>query len=55
MQLQFVCCLLCVADVHASNRSIVMVQRRTSTIHLVNANQSLQALMLYVMHTPGGG
>ena len=43
--------LLCVADIHASKRSIVMVQGRTSMAQLVNANQSLQALMSHVMHT----
>ena len=52
MQLQLVYCLLCFADVHASDRVRVMVQGRTSMAQLVNANQSLQALMLHVMHTP---
>ncbi len=51
MQLRLVCCLLCVADIHASNRGIVMVQGRTSMAQLVNANQSLQALMTHVVHT----
>ena len=52
MQLQLVYCLLCVADVHASDYGRMMVQGRTSMAQLVIANQSLRALMLHVMRTP---